>query len=75
MKITLVIEDTTTGVGVSCKIVPGEKNPAGYTESLAYMIAQQVYFQVLRPAINNKSMRVKEVPFPTDLGLPPKALN
>lgn len=75
MKITLLLEDTATGVDVSCKIVPGEKNSAGYTESLAYMIAQQVYLQALRPALNNKSMRVKEVPFPTDLGLPPKALN
>lgn len=75
MKVTFVIEDTATGVDVSCKIVPGEKNPAGYNESLAYMISQQIFFQVLKPALNNKSLRVKEVPFPTELGLPKPSVN
>lgn len=75
MKITLVIEDTSTGVDVSCKLTPGEKNSCGYTESLAYLIGQQIFFQVLKPALNNKSMRVKEVPFPEEVGLPPKAIN
>lgn len=75
MKITLVLEDTLQGVDVSCKIVPGEKNSAGYSESLAYLIGQQIFFQVLKPALNNKNMRVKEVPYPEALGLPPKAIN
>lgn len=73
MKITIVIEDTLKGVDLSCKVDTSEKNPAGYTESLAYLISQQVYFQVLKPALDNKSMRVKEVPYPQSLGLPPKA--
>lgn len=75
MKITIVIEDTLKGVDLSCKADTSEKNPVGYTESLAYMISQQVYLQVLKPALDNKSMRVKVVPYPEALGLPPKAIN
>jgi len=73
MKVTIVIEDTLDGAGISAKFETGDKNSAGYTESLAYLIAQQMFFQVIKPALDNKNLRVKEVPFPEALGLPPKA--
>lgn len=75
MKITLILEDTLDGAGVSVKMEPGTKNSCGYTESLAYLISQQIFFQVIKPSLDNKNLRVKEVPYPEALGLPPKAIN